>query len=66
MVLERGFVEKVLHGIRAQVIKEEQYTRRGDFKVLSFGPRVCKADLKISVQNFHKQITYLDSVKVPP
>ena len=26
------FVEKILHGIRAQVIKEEQYTRREKLK----------------------------------
>ena len=42
------------------MIKEEQYTR-GDFKVLSFGSRVCRADLKNFVQNFQKQIVYLDS-----
>jgi len=43
------------------VIKEEQYTR-GDFKVLSTGARVYRADLKIFVQNFQKQIADLDSL----
>ena len=39
---------------------EEQYTR-GDFEVLSFGLQVFRADMKTFVQNFQKQIAYLES-----
>jgi len=45
------------------VIKGESSILRGNFKVLSFGPRVCREDLKNFVQNFQKQIADLDSLR---
>ena len=36
---------------------------RGDFEVLSFGPRVFRAYLNIFVKLFQKQIAYLDSLQ---
>ena len=45
------------------MIKGENNIFRGDFKVLSFGMRVCRADMKIFVLNFQKQISNLDSLR---